>query len=323
MECGEVGRQLRLGSAVEAQQVVRKAEELRSLCQIRNPYGFQGKQASLGAICVELACRIFQVEFDKNEIIKRSSASSARAYGQLLTTVSNTLGLNLQIDFQTLGSLFCCPDVASMSETVFQSFQERFLERVRQEGRSSTNFHRPAFLAATFFLCSRKMRQSVDKRKLAREVGCNSKEFSEACTAIHQLCFDLVGVGGKSHKVGEQASRHGALLNRLVPQEGAEGNGSGEEEEEMTESILDGESSGAGMALKRRKLETSFSTAGYSSARQVLESDLLHPEVMVEDIARFTRWRNTLLSSQPTPEPPPRTHPSDSLTLLHAVLDGQ
>ena len=59
------------------------------------------------------------------------------------------------------------------------SFQERFLERVRQEGHSSTNFHRPAFLAATFFLCSRKMRQSVDKRKLAREVGCNSKEFSE------------------------------------------------------------------------------------------------------------------------------------------------
>jgi hypothetical protein len=74
------------------------------------------------------------------------------------------------------------------------SYKERFLAALPPSRRASTDFGRPVFTAAAFYLCAKRHKLKVDKLKLIDLCGTSSSEFTTVSTSMADLCFDVFGI---------------------------------------------------------------------------------------------------------------------------------
>ncbi|KAM0823837.1 hypothetical protein ACQ4PT_070598 [Festuca glaucescens] len=147
--------------------VVRKAAELRRLCDINFDSSVLGiGEVCKAIICLEIAATKFQVIFDRAEAV-RMSGMSDKAYIRSFNALQNGLGVN---------------------------YKERFLAALPPSRRSSTDFGRPVFTAAAFYLCAKRHKLKVDKLKLIDLCGTSSSEFTTVSTSMADLCFDVFGI---------------------------------------------------------------------------------------------------------------------------------
>ncbi|XP_047062515.1 origin of replication complex subunit 6-like [Lolium rigidum] len=174
--------------------VVRKAAELRRLCDINFDSSVLGiGEVCKAIICLEIAATKFQVIFDRAEAV-RMSGMSDKAYIRSFNALQNGLGVKTTLDVRELGIQFGCVRLIPFVQKGLALYKERFLAALPPSRRSSTDFGRPVFTAAAFYLCAKRHKLKVDKLKLIDLCGTSSSEFTTVSTSMGDLCFDVFGI---------------------------------------------------------------------------------------------------------------------------------
>uniref|UniRef100_A0A453B0V2 Origin of replication complex subunit 6 n=1 Tax=Aegilops tauschii subsp. strangulata TaxID=200361 RepID=A0A453B0V2_AEGTS len=135
----------------------------------------------------------FQVIFDRSEAV-RMSGMSEKAYIRSFNALQNGLGVKTTLDVRELGIQFGCVRLIPFVQKGLALYKERFLAALPPSRRSSTDFGRPVFTAAAFYLCAKRHKLKVDKLKLIDLCGTSSSEFTTVSTSMGDLCFDVFGI---------------------------------------------------------------------------------------------------------------------------------
>ncbi|PUZ73047.1 hypothetical protein GQ55_2G443500 [Panicum hallii var. hallii] len=174
--------------------VIRKAGELRRLCDVNFDSSVLGiGEVCKAIICLEIAASKFQVIFDRAEAV-RMSGMSDKAYIRSFNALQNGLGVKTTLDVRELGIQFGCVRLIPFVQKGLSLYKERFLAALPPSRRASTDFGRPVFTAAAFYLCAKRHKLKVDKIKLIDLCGTSSTEFTTVSTSMADLCFDVFGI---------------------------------------------------------------------------------------------------------------------------------
>ncbi|GJN10934.1 hypothetical protein PR202_ga29082 [Eleusine coracana subsp. coracana] len=175
--------------------VVRKAAELRRLCDIN----FDSSVLGIGEVCKAIIC--------------------------LEIAASKTT-----LDVRELGIQFGCVRLIPFVQKGLALYKERFLAALPPSRRTSTDFGRPVFTAAAFYLCAKKHKLKVDKLKLIDLCGTSSSEFTTVLTSMADLCFDVFGVA-KEKKDSKSIKGNRELLDVLPSKRKHEGDSDSSDDE--------------------------------------------------------------------------------------------
>lgn len=105
MDLSEIAKKLGLW---ETKHIIRKAAELRRLCDVQFDSSVIGVgEVCKAIICLEIAATSFQVIFDRQAAI-RLSGMSEKAYNRSFNSLQNTLGVKTKLDIRELGIQFGC-----------------------------------------------------------------------------------------------------------------------------------------------------------------------------------------------------------------------
>ncbi|KAK3127783.1 hypothetical protein QOZ80_7AG0578400 [Eleusine coracana subsp. coracana] len=210
--------------------VVRKAAELRRLCDINFDSSVLGiGEVCKAIICLEIAASKFQVIFDRAEAV-RMSGMSEKAYIRSFNALQNGLGVKTTLDVRELGIQFGCVRLIPFVQKGLALYKERFLAALPPSRRTSTDFGRPVFTAAAFYLCAKKHKLKVDKLKLIDLCGTSSSEFTTVLTSMADLCFDVFGVA-KEKKDSKSIKGNRELLDVLPSKRKHEGDSDSSDDE--------------------------------------------------------------------------------------------
>ncbi|KAF7059018.1 hypothetical protein CFC21_065972 [Triticum aestivum] len=238
---------------------VRKAAELRRLCDINfdssvlgivsiphrpsnhllsldlsvvrvSDAGFAQGEVCKAIICLEVAATKFQVMFDRSEAVQMSGMSE-KAYIRSFNALQNGLGVKTTLDVRELGIQFGCVRLIPFVQKGLVLYKERFLAALPPSRRSSTDFGRPMFTAAAFYLCAKRHKLKVDKLKLIDLCGTSSSGFTTVSTSMGDLCFDVFGIA-KEKKDPTSIKGNRELLDVLPSKRKHEDESSGDDNDD-------------------------------------------------------------------------------------------
>ncbi|CAN1357281.1 Origin of replication complex subunit 6 [Linum perenne] len=164
MDISEIAKRLGLS---DSKQLVRKAAEIRRLCDVQFDSSVIGVgEVCKAVMCLEIAATRFQVIFDRKMGMKLSGMSE-KAYTRSFNLLQNSIGVK---------------------------YKDRFLASLPDSRRSSADFTRPVFTAVAFYLSAKKQKLKIDKDKLIEVCGTSESEFLSVVTSMKDICFDVFGV---------------------------------------------------------------------------------------------------------------------------------
>ncbi|XP_078160332.1 origin recognition complex protein 6 [Carex rostrata] len=179
---------------VVSKPLIRKAEELRRLCDVQFNSSIIGVgEVCKAIICLEIAASRFQVIFDRKRAIQMSGMSE-KAYMRSFNTMQNSLDVKITLDVRELAIRFGCVRLIPFVQKGLSLYKERFLASLPSSRRASTDFNRPVFTAVAFYLCAKRHKLKVDKSKLIEVCGTSESEFGTVSTSMNDLCFDVFGI---------------------------------------------------------------------------------------------------------------------------------
>ncbi|KAF5449658.1 hypothetical protein F2P56_030080 [Juglans regia] len=192
----------------ESKHLIRKAAELRRLCDVRFDSSIIGVgEVCKAIICLEIAATRLGVLFDR-QIAIRQSGMSEKAYNRSFNSLQNGLGVKNNLDVKELAIQFGCVRLIPFVKKGLSIFKERFLASLPASRHASADFTRPLFTAVAFYLCAKKHKLKVDKLKLIELCGASEPEFS------NNLCHDVFGVA-KEKKDARDVKGNRELLDML------------------------------------------------------------------------------------------------------------
>ncbi|KAG9451277.1 hypothetical protein H6P81_011242 [Aristolochia fimbriata] len=211
MDLTDTGRKLGLS---DSKHVIRKAEELRRLCDVQFDSSVIGVgEVCKGLICLEIAANRFQVMFDRQLAI-RMSGMSEKAYNRSFNSLQNGLGVKTKLDVRELAIQFGCVRLIPFVQKGLALYKDRFVTSLPASRRASADFTRPVFTAVAFYLCAKKQKLKVDKLKLIELCGTSEAEFSSVSNSMNDLCFDVFGIA-KEKKDPKSVKGNRVLLDAL------------------------------------------------------------------------------------------------------------
>ncbi|KAL5659472.1 hypothetical protein ACJX0J_032635, partial [Zea mays] len=188
-------------------------------------------------ICLEIAASKLQVIFDRAEAV-RMSGMSEKAYIRSFNSLQNGLGVKTTLDVRELGIQFGCVRLIPFVQKGLSLYKERFLAALPPSRRASTDFGRPVFTAAAFYLCARRHKLKVDKLKLIDLCGTSSAEFTTVSTSMTDLCFDVFGIA-KEKKDPKSIKGNRELLDVLPSKRKHEDGGDSSASDESSDNDQD------------------------------------------------------------------------------------
>ncbi|XP_041009958.1 origin of replication complex subunit 6-like [Juglans microcarpa x Juglans regia] len=198
----------------ESKHLIRKAAELRRLCDVRFDSSIIGVgEVCKAIICLEIAATRLGVLFDR-QIAIRQSGMSEKAYNRSFNSLQNGLGVKNNLDVKELAIQFGCVRLIPFVKKGLSIFKERFLASLPASRHASADFTRPLFTAVAFYLCAKKHKLKVDKLKLIELCGASEPEFSNVSTSMKNLCHDVFGVA-KEKKDARDVKGNRELLDML------------------------------------------------------------------------------------------------------------
>ncbi|GMH15307.1 hypothetical protein Nepgr_017148 [Nepenthes gracilis] len=204
---------IRLGLE-ENKPVVRKAAELRRLCDVK----FDSSAIGVGeickaVICLEIAANRSEILFDRQRAIKLSGMSE-KAYNRSLNSLQHVLDVKNKLDIRELAIQFGCIRLIPFVQKGLKLYMDRFFASLPATRRAATDFTRPVFLAVAFYLCAKKHKLKADKFKLIELCGTSESEFCSVSTSMKDLCHDVFGVS-QEKKDPREIKGHRELLDAL------------------------------------------------------------------------------------------------------------
>lgn len=221
MDISELAKKLSLS---DSKHVVRKAAELRRLCDVQFDSSVIGVgEVAKSLICLEIAATRLGVLFDRSSAV-RLSGMSERAYIRSYNSFHNGLDIKMKIDVRELAIRFGCVRIIPFVRDGLKLYKDRFLSSLPASRRGSADFTRPVFTAVAFYLCAKKQKLKVDKLKLIELCGTSESEFSSVSTSMKDLCHDVFGVA-KEKKDPREVQSNRDLLDVLPSKRKAEEGG--------------------------------------------------------------------------------------------------
>ncbi|KAG6755069.1 hypothetical protein POTOM_040883 [Populus tomentosa] len=211
MDLSEIAKKLGLW---ETKYIIRKAAELRRLCDVQFDSSVIGVgEVCKAIICLEIAATSFQVIFDRQAAI-RLSGMSEKAYNRSFNSLQNTLGVKTKLDIRELGIQFGCIRLIPFVKKGLSLYKDRFIASLPASRRANADFTRPVFTAVAFYMCAKKHKLKVDKLKLIEVSGTSESEFNSVFASMKDLCFDVFGIS-KEKKDPREVKGNRELLDVL------------------------------------------------------------------------------------------------------------
>lgn len=211
MDLSEIAKKLGLW---ETKHIIRKAAELRRLCDVQFDSSVIGVgEVCKAIICLEIAATSFQVIFDRQAAI-RLSGMSEKAYNRSFNSLQNTLGVKTKLDIRELGIQFGCIRLIPFVKKGLSLYKDRFIASLPASRRANADFTRPVFTAVAFYMCAKKHKLKVDKLKLIEVSGTSESEFNSVFASMKDLCFDVFGIS-KEKKDPREVKGNRELLDVL------------------------------------------------------------------------------------------------------------
>ncbi|PON67067.1 Origin recognition complex subunit [Trema orientale] len=231
MDLSELAKKLGIS---ESKQLIRKAAELRRLCDVQFDSSIIGVgEVCKAVICLEIAATRLGVLFDRHCAIKLTGMSE-KAYTRSYNSLQNGLGVKNKLDVRELAIQFGCVRIIPFVHKGLNFYKDRFLASLPASRRASADFTRPVFTAVAFYLCARKQKLKVDKLKLIELCGASESEFSSVSASMNDLCFDIFGIS-KEKKDPRDVKGNRELLDVLPEKRKLEDGGySSDEGEELS-----------------------------------------------------------------------------------------
>lgn len=191
---------LQLRLKVDNKSVVPKAQELLRISDTKCPMGTL-KQGELArqAICFELACNMLSANVSHSAIVLHSGVKET-VYNKSLGLMSKLLGIKAKVTAKDLCVQFGCVRLEQATQQTLVLYKERYLKSLPPSQRAAADFSRPSFVAAAFFLTTKKAKVRVDKTALLNRLNLAATDFNSVSTSMEQLCFDTVGTATKKRK---------------------------------------------------------------------------------------------------------------------------
>ncbi|CAN1197426.1 Origin of replication complex subunit 6 [Linum perenne] len=219
MDISEIAKRLGLS---DSKQLVRKAAEIRRLCDVQFDSSVIGVgEVCKAVMCLEIAATRFQVIFDRKMGMKLSGMSE-KAYTRSFNLLQNSIGVKTKLDVRALAIQFGCVRIIPYVQKGLSLYKDRFLASLPDSRRSSADFTRPVFTAVAFYLSAKKqkvcvllssndislcpalscstkitllsLQLKIDKDKLIEVCGTSESEFLSVVTSMKDICFDVFGV---------------------------------------------------------------------------------------------------------------------------------
>lgn len=191
MDLSDIAKKLGLS---ESKHLIRKAAELRRLCDVQFDSSIIGVGEFCKAIiCMEIAATRLGILFDRQSAI-RLSGMSERAYTRSFNSLQNSLGVKNNLDVRELAIQFGCVRLIPFVKKGLLLYKERFLASLPVSRRATADFNRPVLTAVAFYLCAKKHKLKADKIKLTELCGASESEFSNVSISMKDLCHDVFGV---------------------------------------------------------------------------------------------------------------------------------
>ncbi|KAL9383625.1 hypothetical protein Peur_023948 [Populus x canadensis] len=211
MDLSEIAKKLGLW---ETKHIIRKAAELRRLCDVQFDSSVIGVgEVCKAIICLEIGAASFQVIFDRQAAI-RLSGMSEKAYNRSFNSLQNTLGVKTKLDIRELGIQFGCIRLIPFVKKGLSLYKDRFIASLPASRRANADFTRPVFTAVAFYMCAKKHKLKVDKLKLIEVSGTSESEFNSVFASMKDLCFDVFGIS-KEKKDPREVKGNRELLDVL------------------------------------------------------------------------------------------------------------
>ncbi|KAL2349256.1 hypothetical protein Fmac_003256 [Flemingia macrophylla] len=221
MDLSELAKKLALS---DSKLVVRKAAELRRLCDVQFDSSVIGVgEVAKSLICLEIAATRLGVIFNRSSAV-RLSGMSERAYIRSYNSLHNGLGVKLKLDVRELAIQFGCVRIIPLVRDGLKLYKDRFVSSLPVSRRANADFTRPVFTAVAFYLCAKKHKLKVDKLKLIELCGTSESEFSSVYATMKDLCHDVFGVA-KEKKDPKEVQSNRDLLDVLPSKRKAEEGG--------------------------------------------------------------------------------------------------
>ncbi|KAF3431450.1 hypothetical protein FNV43_RR26181 [Rhamnella rubrinervis] len=230
MDISEIAKKLGLS---QSKNLIRKAEELRRLCDVQFDSSIIGVgEVCKAVICLEIAATRLEVVFDRPHAI-RLSGMSEKAYTRSYNSLQNGLGVKNKLDIRELAIQFGCVRIIPFVKKGLSLYKDRFLASLPPSRRASADFTRPVFTAVAFYLCAKKHKLKVDKLKLIELCGASESEFSSVSTSMKDLCFDIYGIS-KEKRDPKDVKSNRELLDVLPEKRKIEDGGYLSDEQELS-----------------------------------------------------------------------------------------
>ncbi|KAJ6811728.1 origin of replication complex subunit 6-like isoform X2 [Iris pallida] len=289
MDVSSIATRLGLvGSGSGSKTLIRKAEELRRLSDLRFDSAAIGVgEVCKAIICLEIAATRMNVLFDRQSAIKMSGMSE-KAYTRSFNMMQNGLGIKASLDVRELAIQFGCVRLIPFVNKGLALYKERFLDALPASRRATTDFNRPVFTVVAFYLCAKRHKLKADKLKLIELCGTSESEFATVSTSMKDLCYDAFGIS-KEKKDPKAVKQHRELLDALPGKRSRETDG-----DLSDTSSADNEDALENNAMKTRE-STNASTCFFSwftETQQDNMSEVLSDEVA--DLIKEDLWPNPL-----------------------------
>jgi len=197
MSCDRIVARLSLPAA-QGERVKRKGNELYRLSKLKMPTlgNFESCRA---ALCVEIALGDHLTSaFTK--ILQRLSTVNIKIYSQMMSRLQTVLGVRRDNGAKSLRELalqFRCTGFLEFIKSTLKTYKERFISGLPQQRQAHADFSDPKYGAAALYLCARKRRVKLDRRKLLAVVVTENGKFQDVLNSMIAICFDTVGTGQK------------------------------------------------------------------------------------------------------------------------------
>ncbi|KAJ7953799.1 origin of replication complex subunit 6 [Quillaja saponaria] len=199
----------------ESKLVIRKAAELRRLCDVQFDSSILGVgEVCKAVICLEIAATRLGMIFDRSSAITLSGMSEKAYSRSYIRCIMVSVSSGMKLDVRELAIQFGCIRIIPLVRNGLKLYKDRFISSLPASRRASADFTRPVFTAVAFYLSAKKHKLKVDKLKLIDLCGTSESEFSCVSTTMNDLCLDVFGIS-KEKKDPKDVKGNRELLDVL------------------------------------------------------------------------------------------------------------
>ncbi|XP_038066933.1 origin recognition complex subunit 6-like [Patiria miniata] len=204
MDATEI-KTLALKIGISSKDVIRKAEELLRLCEVRcvSATALGLNSTCKAVMCIELAATSMDQPIDKNAII-RSAGVTRKVYTTLYKTLENLLEMKQDVSVRDLAVQFGCLPAVNPALEILARYRKEFEGKMTESAREDVNFSGPLFTTGSLYTACRHLKIKAEKSKFLSVAGARRSTFDRLCSELAKHATAVIGdrKTGKSKRQG-------------------------------------------------------------------------------------------------------------------------